>query len=205
MYLVYWDDILVGMASVLPFPSGTLKYAFRQHRLVILPDFQGLGIGTTVNNFLGDHYINNGYKYFIRTTHTRMRRHMESNRSWRPTSKNGTLRSKKVISDALNKCLTGDRRIAASFEYMGNDYATKPKKIIKVDKVSDIYKFKNYINDLKKNYYIIVATGTPIEDNEIELAMMELGIRTEQLYYRKNGELVENGKYALCEYFKFHL
>ena len=57
LYLIYWDNVLVAMASVLAIPSGTLKWAYRQHRLVVLPDYQGLGIGTKVNDFF-QHIIN---------------------------------------------------------------------------------------------------------------------------------------------------
>lgn len=211
MYLAYWDGVLVGMASALTMPSGMVKYAYRQHRLVILPDYQGLGFGTKINDFLAEYFVSSGHKYFIRTTHLRLKNHLSKLSAWKETSTSGQLRSTKRIDRELKKQedggahtgIVGDRRIAASFEYMGEDYATKPEKIIKVDSVSDIEKFKDYINNLRKNYYVIVVTGIPAEDNEIEIAMKQLGVRTEQLYYRKNGELIENGKYKKYEYFSF--
>lgn len=65
LYVVYWNEVLVGMASVLPIPSGTLKFGMRQHRLVILPDYQGLGFGTKINDFMAKYFYNNGYKYLF--------------------------------------------------------------------------------------------------------------------------------------------
>lgn len=209
MYLVYWDSVLVGMASVLPMPSGTVKYAYRQHRLVVLPDYQGLGFGTKINDFLAEYFVSNGYKYFIRTTHLRLNKHMSNMPKWRATSKNGKLRSVNDINREIEKSnadkthirITGDRRVAASFEYLGDDYINKQQKIIKVDNVVDIGKFKEYINNLKNEYYVVVVTGKPSEDNEIEIAMKEIGVRTEQLFIKKGNELLENGKYKKYEYF----
>lgn len=211
MYLVYWDDVLVGMASALTMPCGTVKYAYRQHRLVVLPDYQGLGFGTKINDFLAKYFVSNGYKYFIRTTHLRLNNHLSKLPEWKATSTNGKLRSQSGIDENIGKQETGmahtgiigDRRIAASFEYLGSDYATKPEKIIKVDNVSDIERFKQYIKELKEKYYVRVVTGAPSEDNDIEIAMKELGVRTEQLYIKKGGALSENGKYKKYEYFSF--
>lgn len=211
MYLAYWNDVLVGMASVLTMPCGTIKYAYRQHRLVILPDYQGLGFGTKINDFLAQYFVSNGYKYFIRTTHLRLNNHLSKLPEWKGTSTNGRLRSEKGIDENLEKQemglahtgIVGDRRVAASFEYLGSDYARKPEKIIKVDNISDIERFKQYIIGLKEKYYVKVVTGKPLEDNNIEIAMRELGVRTEQLYIKKHGELSENGKYKKYKYFSF--
>ena len=41
------------MCAVLPVPSGNLKHGFRPTRTVILPDYQGLGIGTKLSEAIG--------------------------------------------------------------------------------------------------------------------------------------------------------
>ena len=211
MFLVYWNDVLVGMASCIYMPSGMLKYAWRQHRLVILPDYQGLGFGTKVNDYLAEYFIQRGQKYFIRTTHMRMNNHLKKMKEWCPTSHNNLKRRTADVERNLDRIkngtagshCVGDDRIAGSYEYMGIDYATKPEKLIKVKSVSDIEKFKEYIQEQRKDFYIKVITGIPKEENEIELAMKELGVRTEQLFYRKNGELIENGKFKKVEFLAF--
>lgn len=211
MFLIYWNEVLVGMASCIYMPNGMLKYAWRQHRLVILPDYQGLGFGTRVNDFLAKHFISNGQKYFIRTTHIRMNNHLKKSNEWHPTSHNNLKRRTADVERNLNRIenktagtnCKGDDRIAGSYEYLGYDFANKPEKIIKVNNVQDIEKFKDYIKNLKEKYYLKIVTGIPTEDNEIEVAMKELGVRTEQLYYQKNGKLIENGKYKKYNYFSF--
>ncbi len=206
-YLIYWDDVLVAMASMLTMPSGTVKYAYRQHRLVVLPDFQGLGIGTKINDFLAKYYVDRGYKYFIRTTHVRLKNHLSKLPDWKGTSTNGKLRSVKSIDEGIQKQkkglahtgIIGDRRVAASFEYLGDDYVNKPEMIIRVDEVNDLEKFKQYILKLKEKYYIKVATGKPSEDSDIEKAMRDIGVRTEQLWIKKNDDLSLNSKFANVE------
>ena len=63
IYVCYWENTLVGMCAVLPVPSGNLKHGFRPTRTVILPDYQGLGIGTKLSEAIGDIYLEKGYKF----------------------------------------------------------------------------------------------------------------------------------------------
>lgn len=190
MFLIYWDGTLVGMNSVLPMPSGTSKYSFIQHRLVVLPDYQGLGIGTKVNDFMGEWYIKKGDKYFIRTTHVRMNRHMNNDSTWKPTNSNNKKRSQKDIDRHVEKSFSkGDQRIAGSFEYMGEDYCKKPHKTIVIDDGEHIS--KEELLSLKNDYYLTVVTGKPKENNETESLCKSLGIRTEQLYFNRGGVLLK--------------
>ena len=63
----------------------------------------------------------------------------------------------------------------------------------------DLEKFKQYILELKEKYYIKVATGKPSEDSDIEKAMREIGVRTEQLWIKKKDTLSLNSKFAKVE------
>lgn len=214
-YLCYWEDTLVAMISVISMPSGTVKYAYRGHRYVVLPDYQGIGIGTKLANFFAEYFIQNGYKYFVRASHIRIKDNMEHILAWRPTSHNNLKRSQKQIDRCIEKRdrkeqhsgIIGDRRICGSFEYMGWDWVNKPHKIIKADYYDgfDVDGFTNYILKLKEDYYVSVVTGIPAEENPIEKSMREHGVRTEQMYYRKNGVLLENGKYKNTEVYEEEL
>jgi len=44
-FIALFNDKPVAFLAVLPFPSGYVKKAFRGTRTVVIPDFQGLGIG----------------------------------------------------------------------------------------------------------------------------------------------------------------
>ena len=67
------------MNSILPIPSGTIKYAYRVHRLVVLPDYQNLNLGTKINEAIAEMYIEEGNKLFIRTSHIRLYNSLKKN------------------------------------------------------------------------------------------------------------------------------
>lgn len=95
---------------------------FRESRLVVLPDFQGLGIGTRFSNAIGDIFLENGYRYFSKTAHIRMGEYRQKNELWRPTSTNLKDRAKSQTRSRkeLWHHLTLDtKRICYSHEYIG--------------------------------------------------------------------------------------
>lgn len=194
MYVVYWGEVLVGMASVLAIPNGTLKFGMRQHRLVVLPDYQGLGFGTKLNDFLAEYFYNEGYKYFIRTTHVRLGSHLSNNIYWKETSSNNKVRSNSGMNYSLISGCTadkGDKRRAYSFEYVGNEYNEKEHQLIVC--IGDIE--KNIAEEMLDN--IVSENKCPIiisgNANWGELSIWEQlakekNIRTEILFIKSKGK-----------------
>ena len=84
-----WNGIPVGFAASLPFPSGTIKNAWRGHRTVVLPDYQGLGLGVRISDAVATMFVSEGYRYFSKTAHPRMGEYRNNSTLWKPTSKNG--------------------------------------------------------------------------------------------------------------------
>lgn len=90
---------VVGFVASLPMPSGTLHNAWRASRTVVLPDFQGLGIGPRISDMVADVHKQEGKKYYSKTTSDRLGgwRNSEQECShcevkhvlWSPTSKSG--------------------------------------------------------------------------------------------------------------------
>lgn len=87
------NDIPVAFSSCITFPSGTLKKAWREHRTVVLPDYQGLGLGVRISDFTGQIMIDNGFRYFSKTSHPRMGEYRNNSPLWRATCKNGKKRN----------------------------------------------------------------------------------------------------------------
>ena len=83
-----WDGLLVGFASTIPFPHGSIENGRREHRTVILPDYQGFGLGMKLSNAIAKLHRENGYRYFSRTAHPRMGEYRNRSPLWRPTSIN---------------------------------------------------------------------------------------------------------------------
>ena len=194
LYLIYWDEVLVGMFSVLNQPSGSYKYAFRIHRVVVLPDFQGLGIGTKIIDFFGKYYISQGNKLFLRTTHSRFKNHCRDSNDWIEGSSSGKISNAGGKSHELKYRNYDRTRTPFSFEYVGSDYFDKEHKVIVIDD-GDVVPSVDELNRLKENYYLIVATGNTKEHSELENTCKELGIRTELLYQFANGEKKKIKKY----------
>ena len=199
-YTIYWDNVLVGFRAVLAMPCGTVKYAYRGSRLVILPDYQNLGFGAKILEFIGDCYLSRGYKFFDRSTHLRLYNYWTHSPKWEFNASNNKVSSGGNCSSTTKKFGDKERglnRIAHSAEYLGNDYVNKPHIEIHIDNTSNInYNLlKQDLAWLKENYYICVITGEINTPSEIEDICLELGIRTQLLYVTKKGVATLNSKY----------
>lgn len=95
-YIAFIDDTPVAFFSTLPLPSGNTKFGYRAHRIVILPDYQGLGIGTKLLDFFGNYFISRGDKFFLRSTHVRYAKHCKKSNLWIETSSSGKITNEMI-------------------------------------------------------------------------------------------------------------
>lgn len=87
-WLALWRGVPVGFASALAFPNGNFRDAWREHRTVVLPDYQGLGIGPRLSDAVADLFVQSGCRYFSKTSHPRLGGYREFSPLWKATSKN---------------------------------------------------------------------------------------------------------------------
>jgi GNAT superfamily N-acetyltransferase len=82
VFLAYIDQQLVGFISVqhLPNRSPNIK---KVHRLVVLPDYQGLGIGMRILNEVGKIYLQQGWRYTITTSSPSLVMALKKSVQWR--------------------------------------------------------------------------------------------------------------------------
>jgi ABC-type ATPase involved in cell division len=92
-------DEPAAFVAAISYPSGTVRDAYRASRLVTLPDFQGLGLGPRMADFIAEAYVSLGKRYFAKTAHPRLGEYRERSPRWKPTSKNKKYRTD-VISDS---------------------------------------------------------------------------------------------------------
>lgn len=114
---------LVGFNSVLALPSGTLKNAWREHRLVVLADFQGMGIGTSLSECIGEILRKEGKRFYSKTVNAKLGEYRNESAKWRGTSKNGIARPDQFKNKGnYNKIINLNlaMRIAYSHEYIGS-------------------------------------------------------------------------------------
>jgi GNAT superfamily N-acetyltransferase len=119
-YLATWDGQPVAFSSCLSMPIGTVKNAWRGHRTVVLPDYQGLGIGVRLSDWVAQKCVDRGRRYFSKTAHPRMGEYRSRSPLWKPTSKNGLSRefNGKEVYNGLHKTLRVGK-VCFSHEYIG--------------------------------------------------------------------------------------
>jgi len=104
---------------------------WRGHRTVVLPEFQGLGIGTAFSDAIAQLYVDHGMRYFSKTAHPSFGEHREKSPLWRPTSTNRKSRkSSYLLKDGTIRKMPGyggnaeiarrdADRVCYSHEYIG--------------------------------------------------------------------------------------
>jgi ABC-type lipoprotein export system ATPase subunit/GNAT superfamily N-acetyltransferase len=119
-FLFEWNNKPVAINCVISQPSGTIERAVRGSRTVVLPDFQGFGIGSRITNFMGGVYKDSGYRYFTKTINPALGEYRNKmDKIWKTSSKHG-----RVLNNLAgnNTKFKWDIRIRTSYchEYIGD-------------------------------------------------------------------------------------
>lgn len=117
-YLAFSGEQVVGFVASLAYPSGSVQNAYREHRLVIHPDYQGFGIGPRLSEIIAKHYTDNGKRYFSKTSHPRLGGYRDQSPVWKPTSKNHMKRKDGQDATKTRWTINPDRW-SFSHEYVG--------------------------------------------------------------------------------------
>jgi len=116
--LFTWNKKPVGMVAMINQPRKGCPNGFAISRVVVLPDFQGLGLGVKICEFSAAIFKDIGGKIYIKTVHPALGAYFNSSENWRGTSMNGKIRhksSKKSDSSAKNRL----ERASYCHEYIG--------------------------------------------------------------------------------------
>lgn len=87
-YLILWNDSPIGFIGVLPFPGVGDEKTRRISRIVILPDFQGLGLGKNILNYISSLYAAEKSTMYIRTMSPALGLALAKDKNWIATSSN---------------------------------------------------------------------------------------------------------------------
>jgi hypothetical protein len=123
-WVAMYNETLVGFTSIIAFPNGNWKSAWRGHRTVIIPEFQGMGIGNRLSECVAQIVVDSGSRFFSKTSHPAMGEHRNNSKLWKPTSKNKVLRkdynsNRKTKEDGHKRKHVN--RICYSHEYVGEN------------------------------------------------------------------------------------
>lgn len=117
-FIATWNGRPIGFSSAIHFPHWSSKIMKREHRTVILPDFQGVGIGNRLSEFVAEYFKEQGFLYFSSTSSPSMIHHRNASPKWvmhrlgrvPPAGPNSVRKNDKTVSS---------NRITAGFEYIG--------------------------------------------------------------------------------------
>lgn len=103
--------------AVLPFPHPR-RPSWRGHRTVCLPDYQGVGIGNAMSEFVASIFAATNKPYISTTSHPAMIRHRAGSKVWRMTRRPGMVNSNSSNETGMN-ATSSTTRITAGFEFVG--------------------------------------------------------------------------------------
>jgi len=136
-FVGFIDGTPVVFGAIVHFPHPTVKNYQREHRIVCLPDYQGVGIGNAFSAALGGICRALGYRYISITSHPAMIRARAKSPHWNmKTAPNcytrmmtGMKLDKKYEERTSKERGTIANRLRATFEYVGPamDFETAKK------------------------------------------------------------------------------
>ena len=115
--LFEWDKKPIGIVAVLNTPRKGIPNGMAISRIVILPDYQGLGLGSRLSNFIGGVFVNEGNKMYIKTVNPALGEYFNNSKSWRGTAMNG--KARKMEGADVNKYKNRVTRLSYCHEYIG--------------------------------------------------------------------------------------
>ena len=82
VYVAFVNEQLAGFISILHQPHPIVKNIRRVHRVVVMPDYQGVGVGIRLLEYIGTKYINNKYRFTITTSAPSLINYFKNSINW---------------------------------------------------------------------------------------------------------------------------
>ena len=147
-YLFEWRGKPIGINVISPLPSGSLRDAYRESRIVVLPDYQGLGIGYEISRITASLYKSVNRRYYTKTVHPALgiKRNRESDK-WRATPDNGRIRKKRKKEFNYESHWKHNSRVSFCHEYIGKPIYGFEELLLPIDKMRN--------NNMNRNQLIL--------------------------------------------------
>lgn len=116
--LFSWGLKPVGIVAMINQPGLGRSNGFAISRVVVTPDYQGLGLGVKISEFVGGLIINHGGRLFIKTVNPALGEYFNKSDRWQGTAHNGQTRdlsNKSKDKSAKNRL----ERLSYCHEYIG--------------------------------------------------------------------------------------
>jgi hypothetical protein len=144
--LFEWNNVPIAFVGILNTPRKGIPYGCSVSRIVILPDYQGLGLSTTIFNFVGGIVKSlsddeHDYRLYIKTAHRKFGEALGRNSNVRATMFDGKGRDKKAIEHDNHRYRNRLQRVSYCKEYIGD----------KIDGFQDMLKPIGELRKFKKS------------------------------------------------------
>lgn len=133
-FVFTWNNKLVAFESILPLPNGSYKNAYREHRLVVLPDFQGFGIGSKVSEWVGGILLNENKTFYCKTVNPALGIYRQNSPSWKQTGKYMKYEKQERCEKSYNM-MGGLTRPSFCHKYVGEPISGFENLLWPIDKV----------------------------------------------------------------------
>jgi ABC-type lipoprotein export system ATPase subunit/GNAT superfamily N-acetyltransferase len=128
-YTAFIDGKPVAFLAMLHRCGRDIHSYWGESRLVVLPEFQGLGIGYKLSEAIAEEYTSRGLRYFSKTAHPALGEKRDVSERWRATStnrqkrrsylkKDGTARKQKGFGKTEKSVMRDYNRICYSHEFI---------------------------------------------------------------------------------------
>ena len=116
-----WNNIPIAISVIGRQIGRNTTKAYRSSRIVVLPDYQGLGIGSKISDFCAGIMINEGAKYYLKTVNPGLGEYNEKSDNWQPTAFNGKVRIPIQVKNKKKKNVYTTLRTQPSYchQYVG--------------------------------------------------------------------------------------
>ena len=122
IYVACIEDQPAALIAILPLVHGVIKNAKRISRIVVLPDFQGIGLATKFMDALCAALMAQGFDTYITTSHPALIRALNVSKNWSVNRKPS--RVAKVGPNSQRGLVSSGARVTAGFKFAGNADAT---------------------------------------------------------------------------------
>lgn len=117
VFICIVNDEIAGFISVLHFPHPKVKNLRKVHRLVVLPDYQGLGIGGRMLNEIAKIYCNQKYRFSIVTSQPNLINSLKKSKEWICKNFGRKKPHLGVLKNTQNSKSGSENRLTIVFEY----------------------------------------------------------------------------------------
>lgn len=118
-YVFTCNGSVCAFYATIYFPHPKTKNIYKGHRLVVLPDYQGVGIGSAVAGFVPQIYKKKGYRYLSTTSNPSLVFYYKNSKKWKITRIGRVKRQSTTTTTISMSRTTRVNCITVTAEYIG--------------------------------------------------------------------------------------